>query len=229
MVKEELVKRSPLRILEKTIHGGLGKGNLGAIAAKRGVGKTAFLVHLATDQLFQGKHIIHVSFSASTAHIIDWYEDIFFELKRRHKLDAAPAVHDEIVKNRVIMNFHQQGLSIAKITDSLKAMIREGHFDAEMIVVDGYDLAVAAERDIQSFKEFAEQMGLEIWFSVSLPSPEAFESSIGPHSRFFAILIRLIPMKGYIHLELVKDHDQTSFGDLHLKLDPKTMLIAKED
>ena len=58
MVKEELVSRSPLRILEKSTHGGLGKGNLGVIAAKRGVGKTAFLVHMATDQLFQGNHII---------------------------------------------------------------------------------------------------------------------------------------------------------------------------
>ena len=229
MVKEELVKRSPIRILEKTTHGGLGKGNLGAIAAKRGVGKTAFLVHLATDQLFQGNHVIHVSFSASTAHIIDWYEDIFFELEKRHSLDAAPAVHDEIVKNRVIMNFHQQGLSISKITNSLKAMIKEGHFDAEMIVVDGYDFAAAEESDILAFKEFAEQMGLEIWFSVSLPSPDAFESTLGRFSRFFAILIRLRPIKGYIHLELAKDHDQTSLGDLHLKLDPKSLLLAKED
>jgi archaellum biogenesis ATPase FlaH len=218
-----------LRILEKTTHGGLGKGALGAIAAKRGVGKTAFLVHLATDQLFQGNHVIHVSFSASTDHIIDWYEDIFFELKRRHSLEAAPSVHDEIVKNRVIMNFHQQGISIAKITRSLKAMIREGHFHAEMVVVDGYDFAMASDDDILAFKDFAEQMGLEIWFSVSLPKPEAYESTVGRFSRFFAILIRLMPMKGYIHLELVKDHDRTSLGDLHLKLDSKTMLIAKED
>jgi archaellum biogenesis ATPase FlaH len=229
VVKEELVRRSPLRILEKTIHGGLGKGNLGAIAAKRGVGKTAFLVHLATDQLFQGKHVIHVSFSASTAHIIDWYEEIFFELKKRHNLDAAPEIHDDIIKNRVIMNFHQQGLPIAKILNSLKAMIEEGHFDAEMIVVDGFDVAVASEKDILAFKNFAEQMSLEIWFSVTLPNPEAFESTVGRFSQFFAILIQLKPQKSYTHLELVKDQDQSSLRNLHLKLDPKTMLIAKED
>ena len=29
MLKEEIIKRSPIRILEKSIHGGLGKGNLG--------------------------------------------------------------------------------------------------------------------------------------------------------------------------------------------------------
>ena len=58
MIKEERNRRSPLRILEKSIHGGLGKGNIGVIAAKKGVGKTACLVHIATDQLFLNKHVI---------------------------------------------------------------------------------------------------------------------------------------------------------------------------
>ena len=104
MVKQELIKRSPLRILEKTIHGGLGKGNLGVIAARKGVGKTAFLVHLSTDQLFQDKHVIHVSFSSNTKHIIEWYEDIFNEISNRFELESAMSVHDSIIKNRVIMN-----------------------------------------------------------------------------------------------------------------------------
>ena len=89
MVKAEMIKRSPLRILERSTRGGLGKGHLGIIAAKMGVGKTAVLVHLASDQLFQGKHVIHVSFAANTSHIIDWYEDIFSEISRRYDLEMA--------------------------------------------------------------------------------------------------------------------------------------------
>ena len=38
MIKSEQNRRSPLRILEKTTHGGVGKGNLGVIAARKGVG-----------------------------------------------------------------------------------------------------------------------------------------------------------------------------------------------
>ncbi len=45
MVKSELINRSPLRILEKSIQGGVGKGNIGVIASRKGVGKTACLVH----------------------------------------------------------------------------------------------------------------------------------------------------------------------------------------
>jgi len=60
MVRKELINRSPLRILERSTHGGVGKGNIGIIAARKGVGKTACLVHIATDQLFQKIGRAHV-------------------------------------------------------------------------------------------------------------------------------------------------------------------------
>ena len=104
MIKQELNKRSPLRILERSTHGGLGRGNLGAIAARRGVGKTACLVHLATDQLMQGKQVIHVSFASNPSHIVDWYEDIFREIAETFDLESVMAVHDEMIRNRIVMN-----------------------------------------------------------------------------------------------------------------------------
>ena len=70
MIKAELNKRSPLRIFEKSIHGGVGKGNVGVLASRKGVGKTACLVHIATDKLFRDKHVIHVSFSSRVDHIV---------------------------------------------------------------------------------------------------------------------------------------------------------------
>ena len=65
MIKKELITKSPLRILEQSIHGGIGKGNIAILAAPKGLGKTACLVHIATDQLLQGKHVIHVSFRSA--------------------------------------------------------------------------------------------------------------------------------------------------------------------
>ena len=51
MVKRELLKKSPLRKLDESLHGGVGVGNIGVIASRRGIGKTACLVHIATDKL----------------------------------------------------------------------------------------------------------------------------------------------------------------------------------
>ena len=61
MHRKELNERSPLRVLEKSIHGGLGRGNVGVIVARKGVGKTAFLVGVALDDLMRDRKVLHVS------------------------------------------------------------------------------------------------------------------------------------------------------------------------
>ncbi|MCX6558870.1 MAG: AAA family ATPase, partial [Candidatus Aminicenantes bacterium] len=168
MVKEELIKRSPLRVLEQAIHGGLGHGRIGVLASPKGVGKTAFLVYIATDKLLQGRPVIHVSYSSRVDYIINWYEDIFTELAKKRKLESAVDIHDEIVKNRVIMNFKQEGTKTEQVLRSLEAMISFGKFPADAVIVDGYDFTKPATEDLDKFKVFAQKLGLEVWFSASL-------------------------------------------------------------
>ena len=232
MIRTERNKRSPLRILEKSINGGVGKGNIGVITARKGVGKTACLVHIATDQLFLEKHVIHVSFSADITHIISWYEDIFNEIAKKFDLDSAKEVHDEIIKNRIIMNFNQSGIKIEQITNSIKSMIVDGNFDANTIVIDGYDFNRGSVEDLIKMRSFASELGLEIWFSASLKDDEMVFDGNGIPEKLknylneISILIFLKPENDYIHLQLIKDHDIYPDSDMHLKLDPKSLLIV---
>ena len=69
MYREFLNARSPLRLLEKGLHGGLGAGNVGALVAGPGVGKSAFLVGVALDALLRGGTVLHVSLRHSVAHV----------------------------------------------------------------------------------------------------------------------------------------------------------------
>jgi hypothetical protein len=231
MIKTEQNRRSPLRILEKSTRGGVGKGNIGVIAAKKGVGKTACLVHIATDQLFENKHVIHVSFSENTSHIISWYEDIFDEIAKKVNLDSAVEVHDEIIKNRIIMNFNQDGVKISQITNSIKLMIENGHFTANTIVIDGFDFNKSSIEDIKIIKSFASDLGLEIWFSASLKEDSSeFDKNHVPgllknFINEITIFIFMKPENDYIKLQLIKDHDIFPGSDLHLKLDPRSLLI----
>ena len=144
MVKAELIKRSPLRILEKSMHGGVGAGNIGILASRKGVGKTACLVHIATDKLFQGKPVIHVSYSSRVDYIITWYEDIFREIAKKRQLEDAVEIHDELIRNRVIMNFKQEGANTGQILRSVEALITQGQFAAETEIVDGFALTEVA-------------------------------------------------------------------------------------
>jgi len=41
---QELNDLSPLRVFEESLDGGLGRGNLGVLVSRHGVGKTACLV-----------------------------------------------------------------------------------------------------------------------------------------------------------------------------------------
>ncbi|MDP2914476.1 MAG: hypothetical protein Q8O91_03375 [Candidatus Aminicenantes bacterium] len=232
MVKTELIKRSPLRVLEKSIHGGLGSGNIGVLASPKGVGKTACLVHIATDKLFQGKPIIHVSYSSRVDYIITWYEDIFKEIAKNRKLKDAVDVHDEIIKNRVIMNFKQEGSRTEQVLRSVEAMITFGKFAADAIIVDGYDFTRSACEDLEKFKEFARKLGLEVWFSASLKETGGplYDGSgipvvLNPLCAAIDVLITLHARGDHVEIEVVKDHEHPAPGVLPIKLDPKTLLI----
>ncbi len=236
MVKKELIKKSPLRKLDNSINGGVGAGNLGVIASRRGIGKTACLVHIATDKLMAGKRVIHVSYAKRTDHIISWYEDIFKEISLKRELENAMDVHDDIVHNRVIMNFSQKGTNVQQVLASVTAMIENAQVDTDVVVVDGFDFTVASDSDVNAFKAFAVRKKLELWFTDDyhrddLDGPvlngEGMPTNLVPFLEQIDVIVTLKAEKDYLHLYLVKDHDKVITEDLPLKLDPKSMLIAE--
>ncbi len=234
MVRSELVKQSPLRILDASTNGGVGKGNVGVLAARHGVGKTSALVHIATDKLLQGKHVIHVTFASRTVHIIDYYEEIFTEISKVKDLAGAMDLHDEIAPRRTVMSFDQKTTNTAHVIDSLRSRIHSGGFPAELVIVDEFDFLHADLSDLMLFKSFAKEEGLELWFSISLDQEGDFANQPVPvilerHLVNIDILINLRhhPDDGKVHLELVKDHGAKP-KDMHLVLDTKTLLISPE-
>jgi predicted ATP-dependent serine protease len=234
MVKSELIKQSPLRILDASTNGGVGKGNVGVLAARHGVGKTSALVHIATDKLLQGKNVIHVTFAARTVHIIEYYEEIFTEISKTKNLSGAMAVYNEIAPRRTVMNFDQRSSSTAHVIESLRARIESGGFPADLVVVDEFDFSHAQPSDLQQFRDFAKTEGLELWFSVSLDQEGDSAGNAVPrvlerHLVSIDVLVNLRHHKddGKVHLELVKDHGKAP-KDMHLVLDTKTLLISQE-
>jgi hypothetical protein len=163
---------------------------------------------------------------------MSWYEDIFKEIARKRNLENAMSVHDELIKNRVVMNFSQEGVSAEQIFRSIRAMISEGHFAADMIIFDGYDFSQGSVDEFSKIKSFAADLGLSVWFSVSLPDEKTDQKGIPEilenYLREVDVVITLTPTEHFVKLELVKDYEHYPQEDLHLKLDPKTLLIAEE-
>ena len=231
MVLSELIQRSPIRILEQSLHGGLGPGEIGIIASLSGIGKTSVLVQLALDKLLQGEKVIHVSFTQHAHYVLSWYEDIFNEFISRKNLENAADIKNNLVKNRVLMNFNQDGVSKEQILKSLRAMIVEGGFAAQAIIIDGFDFSRADSACFASVKAFAEELGLSIWYSCTVKDQHYDKRNIPLAIKDFTGLIDVVivldPKPNHIDLSVSKDRDSYDTKALAMRLDPKTLLIRE--
>jgi len=233
MVLSELIQRSPIRVFEKSIHGGLKAGEIGIIASRAGIGKTSVLVQLALDKLLQGKKIIHVSFTQHAHYVLAWYEDIFSEFISKKNLENAGEVKDDLVKNRVLMNFNQDVLSKEQILKSLRAMVTECGFNASAVIIDGFDFSRAGRESITGVKAFAGELGLSVWYSCTVngESLERDGQNIPRAVRDFTdlidVVITLEPGPDHIELSVSKDRDSFDIKTMAMRLDPKTLLIRE--
>jgi len=238
MILSELVQKSPIRIFEQSIHGGLKAGEIGIIASPNGVGKTSVLVQLALDKLLQGKKVIHVSFTQHTQYVPVWYEDIFDEFINRKNLENAAEIKNDLVKNRVLMNFSQDGVAKTQIIKSLRAMIIEGGFKADSIIIDGFDFFHtdkdnSLQANIECVKTFATEMGVSVWYSCSVKDEgqqydkENIPLVISGFANLIDVVIMLQPKPDHIELSISKDRGSVISKSMAMRLDPKTLLILE--
>jgi hypothetical protein len=138
------------------------------------------------------------------------------------------------VKNRVLMNFSQDGVSGDQILRSLRAMIVEGGFKAEYLIIDGFDFSRMNRALISKIKDFIRELGLELWYSCTVSGDD---KSPGPYTKqniplllqdyedLVDAVIILEPRADHIEFTVSKDRDTYNPPAMALKLDPKTLLI----
>jgi KaiC/GvpD/RAD55 family RecA-like ATPase len=224
MLKSMIIQSSPLRILDSTLGGGLGVGNLGLISSVHGLGKTAALVHIAIDQMFQGRHVLHVTYHKKPDSTISYYEEIFHEISRAKQLEGSIEVHEEIIRNRSIMNLETYDLE--HLLEGLELRINQGGFSIDTLIIEEFDFEKAGADSADRLKEIAKKKNLEIWVSYSF-SKEHSHDELTPYLHAFDVVMTLRASGKHIHLELEKAHGRP-IQDPHLLLDPKTLLIVKE-
>ena len=233
MVKEELIRRSPVRVFMNSIDGGLKPGELGIIASPSGIGKTSVLVQIALDKLLQDKKVIHISFTQHTDYILTWYEDIFNEFIKTKNLENELDVKNDAVKNRVLMKFTQGAITSEQILRSLRALIKDGGFNAEAIIIDGFDFYKDFGDHLNAVLGFAKEMGISVWYSCTVTGKEPFYDKrnipviLSDFTDLFAVIIVLEPKSDHIAFTVSKDRSTFNPEHMALKLDPKTLMILE--
>jgi hypothetical protein len=228
--KGELLARSPVRTFKNSISGGLKAGEIGVIASPSGIGKTSVLVQIALDFLLCGKKVIHVSFTQHADYVTAWYEDIFAEFTRSENVADKRDLHEEAMKNRVHMNFNQGSHSVDMIRSSLRAMIKDGGFNAHALIMDGFNFNTMETDRLSTLHTFAEEMGLVVWASLSAANPEDYDDRgiptvLLPTLDVVDVIITLNPKPAEIDLSVKKDHATFNPKVETVRLDPKTLLM----
>ncbi|HZF53227.1 MAG TPA: hypothetical protein VE093_31465 [Polyangiaceae bacterium] len=232
-----------MRVFEGSMHGGLGRGNIGVIVARPGVGKTALLVQIALDDLLRDRKVLHISHEHAVDHVRAYYDEIFHDLAMVMKLDEPEAVRVDIEKNRLIYSHLPErndppsirggSSSIEKILRTVNFARQFAHFEPDVIILDAFDFVNAKPEAIDELSNLARERNVELWIAATVDIRKAPTSGLPePLDKFqqkLSVVVFLEPEREIVRLRLLKDHDNTELTDLHLRLDPHTMRVIDED
>jgi hypothetical protein len=223
-------KSSLLKILEKSSRKSLGRGNLGVLVARAGVGKTACLVHIAMDKLLRNEKLVHASLQDSPEKVTSYYNVIFSELVKALSLTNPSDIKSQIEKNRMILAYLNQSFDLRRLRENLKNLSEKVGFVPDTLIVDGLDFSKAGVEMFEGLKKLAQEFHLEIWFSalskgtVDDTKTQGIPAPADKFHQLFSIVIELQPTQSAVELRLLKDHDGTVLPDEKVLLDPKTFL-----
>jgi hypothetical protein len=223
-------KVSPLNILERSSHKGVGRGNLGVLMARAGVGKTACLIHIAFDKLFRKEKLVHISLEDTPEKITSYYNVIFCDLVKALGLDNEDEIRTLIERNKMILVYLNQSFQIGRLRKNLKNLIEKMEFVPDILIVDGLDFE-KADRDLfEDLKKVAAEFQVEIWFSalchrhITEVNEKGIPYPCNQLDDLFSIIIQLQPTQSGISLKLLKDHESEVMPDASVMLDPNTFL-----
>jgi hypothetical protein len=228
LYRKFLNARSPLRLLEKGLHGGLGPGNLGIFLAGHGVGKASVLVGIALDELLRSGSVLHVSLDKTVEHVRAHYDTVFEDLAATTHLEDGENIHAEIDRRRSIRVYPANTFSAAKLREAVKFEIEAGQ-KPSLVIIEGEDFESAEREDFEDFKALAEELAAEIWLSAQCKDENGVvvPESIARLEDLVSVIVALEPEDDAVALRALKDHDNPDLSDLHVALDPRTLLLKR--
>jgi len=211
MIRQEAILQSPLRLLDRSIRGGLGKGHLGVIMAPPGVGKSACLVQLGLDALLRGKAVLHVAVGQSVEHVSARYDALFDDLAARVDLADRGRVRESIARRRLICSFAGGAFGPRGLDEALAAFRAHLSLGPCALLVDGFGWEEpGCTAAVAAFKARAAGVGAELWMTArDARGPELGRAPLAPLRDDCAALVDvglfLEPHGRHARVTLVKD------------------------
>lgn len=232
MVDKSMIERSPVRIFDRAIGGGVGSGNLGVVFSRTGGGKTGFLIGLAIDKLLQGEKVLYISTKESVEHIHNFFDQIFHAMAESLDMEDVPRNQLRMERNRHILVYNRKLFSLEKLEQSVAFLKDAANFEPDMVIMDGTPRFEKTEPwEIEGIRKLAAEWDAEVWTS-SIAHREGMEYDergvpvkVARFDDDLAVIIHLEPESDHIKVKICKEHGSEDIAQVQMDLDPATMLL----
>ena len=229
MLEKDLILRNPLRLMGQEAEDILPEGGFGAVLARAGVGKTAFLVQLALNSMLKSKNVVHISLGDPVKKVCLWYEEVVRNIGDQYHVKQMDQLWEAILQHRFVMTFKVESFSVPKLEERLTDLTEQGIFYPQMILIDGLPFDEVEGKSLSDLKALAKEGSIPVWFAVRThrheePGPDGMPPQLSEFADLFEVVIQLQPVEKEIHVKALKGASPPA-GQPPLLLDPSTMLV----
>jgi hypothetical protein len=232
MLKNEFIFKNPLRRMGYKSDDILQTGEFGAVMARAGVGKTAFLVQLALHSMLREKNVLHISLNNPVKKVSLSYREVFNRITTQYDIHQTSQLWDTVLPHRFIMTFRVEAFSVPKLEERLTDLIEQDIFKPDTMIIDNIPFDDSVRKDLTELKKLAFHQGIRVWFSVRThrheePGLDGLPIQLSQVAELFEVAIQLVPKGKQIQIKAFKGPgSEADCPDL--LLDPATMLTADQ-
>jgi hypothetical protein len=227
MTKKELIFKNPFGALGIDCDDMINDGELGAVMARAGIGKTSVAVQMALHAMACGKNVLHVSLDEPVKKVNVWYNEMFANLADLNRVEEPQSTYDEILPHRMTLTMNVDGFSVARLEERVNDLIEQGVFNPDMMIIDGYPFEEKNRSDMEELKGLTSSIGSFALFTVKThrheaPSENGLPVQLANIDDLFSTLLQIVPENNTIFVKSIKGPKS---GKEAAVLDPETMII----
>ncbi len=201
-----------------------GPDAVGVVLARAGLGKTAFLIQLAIDELLAGGEVFHAAVGKELVQVEARYDDLLAARLAGSGGAARRQAHHAVLQRRTIQALEAGQLDPARLAAALDAYRRHLELRPQLVVVDSAEPAQAAAV-LPALAELAERVAARIWLAVRTHRTDGDGlAQLGAPRRMPELAIELEPDRDRVSARLVWAHGQPCPNAPGLLLEPGPML-----
>jgi hypothetical protein len=233
MLKKKLILKDPLKFLGFDSEEDITTGGTGAVVARAGVGKTAFLVQLAISALLKERNVLHISVQDLVDKVNLWYVEMFQNITKSFEPEQTKKLWDELLTRRFIMTFEGESFEFGKLQKRITELKTQKIFTPHLIIFDGLPYDKYDFDELDKFKDFLKSNLINLWFCVrtNIPfesDPDELLNHLGKEFiGLFDTIILMIPEKERIQVKKYISGSPITAQRPSLFLDPASMLVQE--